>query len=242
MIHRDIKPTNLFLMNTGVVKVLDLGFGELVGQTAPAIDPYDTDLGVVVGTTDFMSPEQVKQRPIDARSDLFSLGCTMYRLLTGNYAFPGVTREDRLIKRIKERHHPITEVRPGLPERLVAIVDRRLAIQPNDRFGSAAEAAETLEALIAPAEDSGSSDKHKTGGQERPCRCTAGPSGTRGPRGLGGNRIGAPPRWIQFTASTAPSGTDRVKIAREEGHHVPSQGSRRRGRRIGPGSPKKISE
>ncbi len=155
VIHRDIKPTNLFLMNTGVVKVLDLGFGELVGQTAPAIDPYDTDLGVVVGTTDFMSPEQVKQRPIDARSDLFSLGCTMYRLLTGNYAFPGVTREDRLIKRIKERHHPITEVRPGLPERLVAIVDRLLAIQPNDRFGSAAEAAEALEALIAPAEDSG---------------------------------------------------------------------------------------
>jgi eukaryotic-like serine/threonine-protein kinase len=148
VIHRDIKPTNLFLLDSGTVKVLDLGFGELVGQTAPESDPYDTDLGVVVGTTDFMSPEQVKQRPIDARSDLFSLGCTMYRLLTGSYAFPGITREDRLIKRIRERHQPIIEVRPGLPERLVAIVDRLLASQPNDRFGSAVEAAEALEELI----------------------------------------------------------------------------------------------
>ena len=154
VIHRDIKPTNLFLVKTGAVKVLDVGFGELVGIAAQAGNVFDTDAGIVVGTTDFMSPEQLLDQEIDARTDLFSLGCTMYRLLTAKYAFPGVTQEDRLVKRIRERHVPITDVRPGLPQQLVAIVDRLLAQSANDRFDSAALAAEALEALIAPAGDS----------------------------------------------------------------------------------------
>jgi eukaryotic-like serine/threonine-protein kinase len=156
VIHRDIKPTNVFLLNTGTVKILDLGFGELVGQGGQASNVFDTDEGIVVGTTDFMSPEQVKNRPIDARTDLFSLGCTMYRLLTGAYAFPGVTREDRLVKRVKGHHVPITDVRQGLSGRLVAIVDRLLANRPEDRFGSAAAAADALDALLAPAKSSSS--------------------------------------------------------------------------------------
>ncbi len=164
VIHRDIKPTNMFLVNTGVVKILDLGFGELVGKAGQPGNIFDTDEGIVVGTTDFMSPEQVKDKAVDARTDLFSLGCSMYRLLTGAYAFPGVTREDRLVKRIKERHTPITDVRPGLSEGLVAIVDRLLALRPDDRFASAALAADALEALIAPPArpDSGASAKAKT--------------------------------------------------------------------------------
>ncbi|MGO9466400.1 MAG: serine/threonine-protein kinase [Isosphaeraceae bacterium] len=151
VIHRDVKPTNVFLVNTGIVKVLDLGCGELVGMAGQAGNVFDTDEGIVVGTTDFMSPEQVKDAAIDARTDLFSLGCTMYRLLTGAYAFPGETREDRLVKRIRKRHVPIADVRPGLPDRLVTIVDRLLAVRPDDRFGSAAEVAEALESLIPPA-------------------------------------------------------------------------------------------
>ena len=134
VIHRDVKPTNVFLVNTGVVKLLDLGCGELVGLGAQAGNVFDTDEGIVVGTTDFMSPEQVRDRPIDARTDLFSLGCTMYRLLTASYAFPGVTREDRLVKRIKGHHVPISDVRPGLSAGLVAILDRLLANRPEDRF------------------------------------------------------------------------------------------------------------
>jgi serine/threonine-protein kinase len=150
VIHRDVKPTNLFLVHTGVVKVLDLGFGELVGKARQAGNVFDTDEGILVGTTDFMSPEQIKHKAIDARTDLFSLGCTMYRLLTGMYAFPGETREDRLVKRIHGRHVPITDVRPDLPSRMVRIVDRLLAVRPDDRLGSAAEAAEALESLIPP--------------------------------------------------------------------------------------------
>jgi eukaryotic-like serine/threonine-protein kinase len=158
VIHRDIKPTNLFVVNTGIVKVLDLGCGELVGGAGQPGNVFDTDEGIVVGTTDFMSPEQVKDEAIDARTDLFSLGCTMYRLLSGEYAFPGTTREDRLAKRIRKRHVPITQVRPDLSEELVAIVDRLLAIQREDRFSSATLAAEALESLIPP---TGRSEREK---------------------------------------------------------------------------------
>lgn len=151
VIHRDIKPTNIFLARSGIVKVLDLGFGELMGMEGKAGNVFDTDEGVVVGTTDFMSPEQVRNKPIDPRTDLFSLGCTMYRLLTGSYAFPGLTREDRLAKRIRDGHVPITEVRAEISYRLAAIIDRLLALRPDDRFGSADELADALEVLLPPA-------------------------------------------------------------------------------------------
>ena len=128
VIHRDIKPNNLFLVKTGAVKILDLGFGEFAGVAGQTGNVFDTDEGIVVGTTDFMSPEQVTDKAIDARTDLFSLGCTMYRLLTAKYAFPGATREDRLIKRLRERHVPVKDVRPDLDNGLAAIVDRLLAL------------------------------------------------------------------------------------------------------------------
>jgi serine/threonine-protein kinase len=150
VIHRDVKPTNVFLANSGHVKLLDLGFGEFAGMPGQEGNVFDTDENIVVGTTDFMSPEQVRCRPVDTRTDLFSLGCTMYRLLTGEYAYPGITREDRLIKRIRQPSVPIVDVRSGLSDELVAIVDRLLATRPADRFGSADETADALEALVAP--------------------------------------------------------------------------------------------
>jgi serine/threonine protein kinase len=195
VIHRDIKPTNVFLLKTGIVKILDLGFGELVGQAGQPSNVFDTDEGVVVGTTDFMSPEQVKDKPIDARTDLFSLGCTMYRLLTGEYAFPGITREDRLVKRIKEPHVPITDVRPGLPEGLVAIVDRLLAIRPDDRFGSAAEVADALEAMSPAA-----------GRPERAAGAKSPAKGAGGALSARPSEPEAPLDWSRIVSALRPSG------------------------------------
>lgn len=149
VVHRDIKPTNLFLANTGVVKVLDLGLGAFVGVSNDVVSAFDTDEGFVVGTTDYMSPEQLTGQAVDARTDLFSLGCTMYRLLTGKFAFPGMTKMDRLVKRIEERHVPITDVRKDLPVPLVAVIDRLLSPRPEDRFSSAAEVAEELELMLS---------------------------------------------------------------------------------------------
>ncbi len=153
VIHRDVKPTNLFLAESGVVKLLDLGLGELIdteGQADKADKVFDTDEGVVVGTTDYMSPEQIRNKPIDARTDLFGLGCAMYRLLSGDYAFPGLTREDRLVKRIRQPHVPINDVRPEVPTPVARIIDRLLALRAEDRFESAAEVADSLEAVMPP--------------------------------------------------------------------------------------------
>jgi eukaryotic-like serine/threonine-protein kinase len=210
VIHRDVKPTNLFLINTGVVKVLDLGFGELVGQAGQASNVFDTDEGVVVGTTDFMSPEQVKDKPIDPRTDLFSLGCTMYRLLTGEYAFPGVTREDRLAKRIKHPHVPITDVRPGLAKGLVAVVDRLLALRPDDRFGSAAEVADALLALNAPA----SGSEHTTGAKP-----PAKPAGDGVP--LRPAEPEAPLDWSVIVSALRPTGYGSQQAPRPLDRNVP---------------------
>jgi len=155
VVHRDIKPTNLFLDNTGVVKVLDLGLGAFVGMSNDGVSVYDTDEGLVVGTSDYMSPEQLNGQEVDARTDQFSLGCAMYRLLTGRFAFPGMTKMDRMVKRIQDRHVPITDVRKDLPVPLVAVIDRLLSHRPEDRFSSAAEVAEELEMLLSFA------DRHK---------------------------------------------------------------------------------
>jgi serine/threonine-protein kinase len=152
VVHRDIKPTNLFLSSTGVVKVLDLGLGAFVSLSNERVQALDTDEGYVVGTTDYMSPEQLSGEGVDARTDLFSLGCSMYRLLTGAYAFPGMTKMDRLVRRLQEPHVPVTEFRNDLPVPLIALLERTLALRPEDRFSSAIEVAEALEEMLPRAE------------------------------------------------------------------------------------------
>jgi serine/threonine protein kinase len=119
-----------------------------VDASNAAATPLDTDEGFVVGTSDYMSPEQLTASPVDARTDLFSLGCTMYRLLTGAFAFPGATQIDRLASRLDRPHVPISQVRKELPVPLIAVVDRLLSLKPEDRFGSAVEVVEALEGLL----------------------------------------------------------------------------------------------
>ncbi len=148
VVHRDIKPTNLFLDHTGVVKILDLGLGAFVKVSSEGVGVHDTDEGFVVGTCDYMSPEQLNGQPVDARTDLFSLGCAMYRLLTGKFAFPGMTKMDRMVRRLRERHVPIRDVRPDLPVPLVNVIDRLLCLSPEDRFSAAAEVAEELDMMV----------------------------------------------------------------------------------------------
>ncbi len=153
IVHRDIKPTNLFLVpSTGVVKVLDLGLGVFVNVSHGKSSPLDTDEGFVVGTTDYMSPEQVSGEPVDFRTDLFSLGCTMFRLLTRSFAFPGTTKMDRLVRRLDGPHVPIDTLRRDLSYRLIDTLDRLLALSPNDRFVDTIEAAEALESLLPASE------------------------------------------------------------------------------------------
>jgi serine/threonine-protein kinase len=145
IIHRDIKPSNLFLSDEGQIKVLDLGLSALMEADSAA--SFATAAGFVVGTLHYMSPEQSAGIDVDARSDLFSLGCTMYYLLSGQVPFPGDTVAECLARRIRGGPVPITDVNSKLSPRLVQLLDKLLARRPEDRFQTAAEAALALEAL-----------------------------------------------------------------------------------------------
>jgi serine/threonine-protein kinase len=175
VIHRDVKPTNLFLTSSGVVKVLDLGLGAFVGVANEVVSPVDTDEGFVVGTTDYMSPEQLTSQPVDARTDLFSLGCTMYRLLTGAFAFPGATQMDRLTRRLDRPHVPISQVRKELPVPLIAVLDRLLSLSPDDRFSSAEEVVEALDSLLSISERRGQARSMGSAGGHTPRPAVASP-------------------------------------------------------------------
>jgi serine/threonine-protein kinase len=148
VVHRDIKPSNLLLTQGKKVKVLDFGLGTLLEKDEH--DPALTSAGVAVGTPDYISPEQARTVKIDARSDLYSLGCTMYHLLSGQLPFKGESSMDCLVGRITGKPVPISEVMPGLPQRLVQTIEKLMATSPDDRYQTADEAATAMRSLLRP--------------------------------------------------------------------------------------------
>ena len=142
IIHRDIKPGNLLVDHDDVVKILDLGLAKFFGD-----EPVENAEGgqQVFGTVDFLSPEQaLNSQTVDARSDIYSLGCTFYFLLVGHAPFPEGTLTERLVGHVSQQPAPINEKRPDVPADLVAIVDRMMAKKPADRFQTAEEVTELL--------------------------------------------------------------------------------------------------
>ncbi len=171
IVHRDVKPSNLLLNEEKQVKVLDLGLGVLMEADNQAT--FATADGIAVGTVDYMSPEQACGREVDGRSDLFSLGCSMYHMITGKQAFPGDTPIERLGRRISGRHVAITDYRPDLPASVVAVIDKLLASRPQDRYQTAGEAAEALQALIRPRAPKGAEPSKRT---EEPAKAAHAPT------------------------------------------------------------------
>jgi serine/threonine-protein kinase len=150
VIHRDIKPSNLLLGEDGRVRILDLGLATLADDKDRDADvsPIVSHPGGAIGTADYMSPEQaLAQDDLDGRSDLYSLGCVMYHLLTGSVPFPEESLSQCLAQRIEGRPVPLAERRPGLPAALIAIVDRLMANRREDRYAAATLAAEALRSL-----------------------------------------------------------------------------------------------
>jgi serine/threonine-protein kinase len=148
MVHRDVKPSNMLLTEDRRIKILDLGLGVLMEADDSAT--FATADGVAVGTVDYMSPEQALGRDVDGRSDVFSLGCAMFHLITGKLAYPGETPIDRLGRRINKSPVPITDYLPDFPSNAIRVLDRMMAYKPQDRYQTAVEAAEALQALIRP--------------------------------------------------------------------------------------------
>lgn len=148
MVHRDIKPSNMLLTADRKIKILDLGLGVLMEADNNAT--FATADGIAVGTVDYMSPEQALGREVDGRSDLFSLGCSMFHLMTGKLAYPGESPIDRLGRRISARPTPITDLIPDFPSAAARVLDKLTATKPHDRFASAREAVEALQSVLRP--------------------------------------------------------------------------------------------
>jgi WD40 repeat protein len=144
MVHRDIKPQYLMVTPEGRVKVLDFGLARFASEVAPA-GPV-TESGTVLGTADYISPEQADApHAADIRADLYSLGCTLYFLLTGQPPFPEGTLMQKLKAHEQRLPPPVTTFRKDIPPELARVLERLLAKKPADRYQTPAEAARALE-------------------------------------------------------------------------------------------------
>ena len=144
LVHRDVKPSNI-LLDGSVERALLTDFG-----LARAVDDASiTRTGVIAGTPQYMSPEQARGGSVDARSDLFSLGCVLYFLCTGHPPFRADNSYAILRLITDEEPRSIREINPGIPDWLCSVVQKLMAKQPEDRYASASEVAEQLEACLA---------------------------------------------------------------------------------------------
>jgi serine/threonine protein kinase len=143
--HRDIKPSNLLCSAAdATVKLLDLGLARLDNPEQSGESDL-TDTSTLMGTPDFIAPEQARDaRAADIRSDLYSLGCTLYYLLTGSVPFPGGSLTEKLLKHQFDDPRPLEELRPEMPPALRAVVRRLMAKEPENRYPTPAEAAAAL--------------------------------------------------------------------------------------------------
>jgi eukaryotic-like serine/threonine-protein kinase len=138
VIHRDIKPANIvFDQRNRRVRVMDFGVARLENSRA-------TRTGIILGSPSYMAPEQLNARPVTAQSDIFSLGVTLFQLLTGMLPFRSDSIPGLMQKISAEPHPPLRVVRPDLPETLSAIIDRALEKDPELRYRNGAEMAQAL--------------------------------------------------------------------------------------------------
>jgi serine/threonine-protein kinase len=150
IVHRDLKPDNILVTRSKsgreVAKVVDFGIAKAMQEGA---GEALTRTGLVIGTPEFMSPEQLLGDPIDARSDLYALGCILHLMLTAAPAFEAPTREQMIKRRLSENPPHAQELDPGIPDSIDRVIVKLLARSPDDRYGSAAEVRDALSGVHA---------------------------------------------------------------------------------------------
>ena len=143
IVHRDLKPGNLMVTHDGFAKILDFGLVKLLSRGLDSSSEI-TGEGSVVGTVEYMSPEQALAGPVDHRSDQFSFGSILYEMATGRRPFQRGMAAQTLVAIIRDEPEPIRTVNAGIPVELSAIVERCLAKEPEKRYASTAELAAEL--------------------------------------------------------------------------------------------------
>ncbi len=147
--HRDVKPQNLMLTPGGQVKVLDFGLARVTDDGEPA--SVQTRERTVMGTADYIAPEQGRNaHAADTRSDIYSLGCTLYHLLTGRTPYPDGTHVEKIVKHLTDEPTPAVLLRPDLPPGVEAVLAKMLAKKPADRYQTPTEVAAALEPFCGP--------------------------------------------------------------------------------------------
>lgn len=155
ILHRDLKPDNIWLTTSGHTKVLDFGLakmqGEALSEAVTVAGPMDADgltrPGMTMGTFPYMSPEQARGEELDARSDLFSLGAVLYEMASGKAAFPSRTSSETMAAILRDQPVPLEQVRPELPSDMTRIVARCLEKDRDLRYQSAADLRADLKRL-----------------------------------------------------------------------------------------------
>jgi ribosomal protein S11 len=131
IVHRDIKPANIMLMSNGTIKLMDFGIARASTERAM------TQTGTTLGSIDYMSPEQITGQPVDARSDIYSIGVSLYEMVTGQRPFKGVSDFELMAAHVNQPPRPAIEIQPWLPTRLNEILMQSIAKSPDNRFQSA---------------------------------------------------------------------------------------------------------
>ncbi|HLM34543.1 MAG TPA: protein kinase [Gaiellaceae bacterium] len=150
LVHRDVKPQNVLLNGDGQAKVTDFGIARSLD-----VQHGMTQTGTVLGTSDYIAPEQAQGHRVDEHTDVYSLGVVLYELLTGEVPFPGENFVAVAMRHINEPPPPIRDRRPDVSPRLEAAVHRAMAKDPHDRFQTMAELADELDACLAEVADGG---------------------------------------------------------------------------------------
>ena len=157
IVHRDLKPSNVMISDSGFVKILDFGLAKLMepGSISGTKDLKDTDAtsmgltvdGAILGTVNYMSPEQAQGKKVDARSDIFSFGAVFYEMLTGRHAFEGESIVSTLTAILRDDVTPIMAIAPDVPPQIDTLIQRCVVKDPDDRCQTMHEVRDALAAL-----------------------------------------------------------------------------------------------